>query len=176
MATKAIHLEAVSSLTTDAFLGALRRFFARRGKCSHLYSDNGTNFVGSSKQLDKEFIKAIKNNSSIAPILEEEKINWHFIPPASPHFGGIWEAAVKSMKYHLKRIIGENKLTYEELSTLLSQIEAVLNSRPLHDMNNSPDGMETLTPGHFLIGRPLIECPEENKDIKITCLDNSCKS
>ena len=89
MATKAIHLEAVSSLTTDAFLGALRRFFARRGKCSHLYSDNGTNFVGSSKQLDKEFIKAIKNNSSIAPILEEEKINWHFIPPASPHFGGI---------------------------------------------------------------------------------------
>jgi len=78
-----------------------------------------------------------------------------FIPQQSPHFGGLWEVAVKSMKKHLKHIIGNIKLTFEELSTVLAQIEACLNSQPLLSLDNDDDGIEALTPGHFLIGRPL---------------------
>ena len=98
---------------------------------SHIYSDNGTNFVGANKKLDADFKAAIKNNESVIPILASQKIQWNFIPPAAPHFGGIWEAGVKSVKYHLKRVIGDTKLTFEEMTTLLNQLEAVLNSRPL---------------------------------------------
>ncbi|XP_058987780.1 uncharacterized protein LOC131806914 isoform X1 [Musca domestica] len=171
MVTKAVHLEAVSELTTEAFLAALRRFFARRGKSTDLYSDNGTNFVGAARQLDRDFLDAVKNNTKLAPILENEKISWHFIPPAAPHVGGIWEAAVKSMKYHLKRIIGDTKLTYEELSTVLSQIEAVLNSRPLHELGSGTEYIDTLTPGHFLIGRPMLESPATIDEGNLGCLN-----
>lgn len=172
MATKAVHLEAVSDLTTEAFMAALKRFFARRGTSAHIYSDNGTNFVGANKKLDADFKAAVKNNVSVIPILAAQKIQWHFIPPAAPQFGGIWEAGVKSMKYHLKRIIGETKLTFEEMSTLLAQIEAVLNSRPLLDVSNENiDAVDVLTPGHFLIGRPVIDCPEHVEESRISSLN-----
>nr|XP_041631965.1 uncharacterized protein LOC121502439 [Drosophila kikkawai]XP_041631966.1 uncharacterized protein LOC121502439 [Drosophila kikkawai] len=172
MATKAIHLEVVSDLTSDAFLAALQRFIARRGKCTNIYSDNGTNFVGAARKLDEELVKAIQYNSRVAAEKETEKIQWHFIPPAGPHFGGIWEAGVKSVKYHLKRVIGDSILTYEEMSTLLCQIEAVLNSRPLYTTGEDVDDNEVLTPGHFLIVRPtldIVEAVEENE--KISSLD-----
>ncbi|XP_037825809.1 uncharacterized protein LOC119613826 [Lucilia sericata] len=101
-----------------------------------------------------------------------QKIQWHFSPPAAPHFGGIWEAGVKSVKYHLKRTIGEAKLTYEEMSTLLIQIEAVLNSRPLVALNNDEPGQfDALTPGHFLIGRPLNACAELVEEANINSLN-----
>lgn len=144
MTTKAIYLE------------ALKRFFGRRGLSSDINSDNGTNFVGTDRRIDKDLKEAVRNNKTIIPILASQKIRWHFIPPAAPHFGGIWEAGVKSVKFLLKRTIGEAKLTYEEMSTLLTQIEAVLNSRPLVGMhNNDVTQIDVLTPGHFLIGRPL---------------------
>lgn len=146
MATKAIHLEAVTDLTAEAFLAALRRFSARRGKIENIYSDNGTNFVKSNKILQK----AVVNNE-----LLDKQIKWHFIPPASPHFGGLWEAGVKSVKQHLRKTIGDTKLTYEELATLLCQVESVLNSRPLCQMNMDPNDLDPLTPGHFLIGSKL---------------------
>lgn len=81
-------------------------------------------------------------------------------PQHAHHFGGIWEAAVKSMKVHLRKIIGEAKLTYEEMSTLLPQIDACLNSRPLTPVHSDDDGIETLTPGHLLISRPLKALPD----------------
>ncbi|XP_065356301.1 uncharacterized protein LOC135950699 [Calliphora vicina] len=172
MTTKAIHLEAVSDLTSEAFLAALRRFFGRRGVSSDIYSDNGTNFVGADKKLCNDFKAAVRNNQTVIPILAMQKIRWHFIPPAAPHFGGIWEAGVKSVKFHLKRTIGEAKLTYEEMSTLLIQIEAVLNSRPLVAINsNDDDQMDTLTPGHFLIGRPLNACPEHVEETHVSSLN-----
>lgn len=82
----------------------------------------------------------------------------------SLHFGGIWEAAVKRTKYHLKRVVGETKLTFEELSTLLTGVEACLNSRPLTPLQSIEDAIEVLTPGHFLIGRPLEALPNQ-KDV-----------
>ena len=85
-----------------------------------------------------------------------QKIRWEFIPERAPHFGGLWEAAVKSLKKHLSRIVGTVKLTFEEMTTVLTQIEACLNSRPLTCLPcDDDDGIQVLTPGHFLIGRPL---------------------
>lgn len=92
------------------------------------------------------------------------KIEWRFIPPASPHMGGLWEAGVKSCKFHLRRVIGESLLTFEELSTALTQIEACLNSCPICQLPSTAEDPQPLTPGHFLIGGPLTSLP----DIDIT--------
>lgn len=94
-------------------MGAFRRFIARRGKGSQIYSDNGTNFVGAARKMDEEYVKAIRSIPSLASVLAEEKITWHFIPPGAPHFGGLWEAGVKSVKHHLRRVIGKSRLTFE---------------------------------------------------------------
>lgn len=153
--TKAIHLELVSNLTTVAFIAALRRFSARRGKPTHIYSDNGTNFVGANRELKELSQFLIYETNSIEEAASEIGISWHFIPVYSPHFGGLWEAGVKSTKYHLRRVAGNTILTFEELYTLLTQIEAVLNSRPLTPMSSDPNDLIPLTPAHFLIGRTL---------------------
>lgn len=163
MATKAIHLECVSDMTSISFIAALHRFISRRGVPSDIYSDNGTNFVGANKMLElKSKQEEAEYNEAIYKEFQKQQIEWHFIPPLSPHFGGLWEAAVKSMKTHLKKAIGDSTLTFEELTTLLNQIEASLNSRPLCALSNDPDDISSLTPGHFLIGEPLLTMPEEN--------------
>ncbi|XP_070159689.1 uncharacterized protein [Polyergus mexicanus] len=93
-------------------------------------------------------------------LLTHDGTTWVFNPPAAPHFGGKWEAAVKSVKHHLRRTIGETALTYEELTTLLVQIEAVLNSRPLCPLSDDPEDLAALTPGHFIIGAAPTTIPE----------------
>ncbi|XP_055859438.1 uncharacterized protein LOC129921565 [Episyrphus balteatus] len=160
MVTKALHLEVVSDLSTDAFLAALRRFVARRGKCSIIYSDNGTNFQGAARTLCEWYnlVRSEEHNHKISSKLAADGIKWEFIPPHSPHFGGLWEAGVKSVKQHLRRIVGNNVLTFEEISTLLSQIKALLNSRPLCAISDTD--LNPLTPSHFLIGRPYTAIPE----------------
>ena len=163
LSVKAAHLEAVSDLTSEAFIAALRRFVARRGTPTLIWSDNGTNFVGANRELKEmyEFLSQREVGHTITDICSSLGIEWRFIPEHSPHFGGLWEAAVKSTKTHLRRIMGEVKLTFEELSTMLAQIEACLNSRPLVSVNvPDEDGIEVLTPGHFLIGRPLCALPD----------------
>jgi len=133
LSVKAVHLEAVSDLTTDAFLACLRRFVARRGKPVLIWSDHGTNFVGAARVLTElhEFLRKQETNKTITSFCAAQGITWEFIPERAPHFGGLWEAAVKSMKNHFHRIVGNAKLTFEELTTVLCQIEACLNSRPL---------------------------------------------
>jgi hypothetical protein len=161
--TKAVHLELVGDLTTQTFLNALKRFISRRGHVYHLYSDNATNFVGANRELLelRTFLKSA-SFSQITENLANKGISWHFIPPRSPHMGGIWEINVKSIKGHLKRTIGEVVLSYEELYTLLTRIEAVLNSRPLCPLSNDPNDLNPITPGHFLIGEPLTSISERD--------------
>jgi len=89
-----------------------------------------------------------------------DNIKWEFIPPSSPHFGGLWEAGVKSVKHHLARVLGNNTLSFEELTTLLCQIEACLNSRPIAPLSDSYDDYQYLTPEHFLIGASITITPE----------------
>lgn len=163
LCTKAMHIEVVSELTTDAFLGAFRRLVARRGLPLHVYSDNGTNFKGARNKLDYDIKMAYERAArETANVVNIEGIHWHFIPPASPHFGGLWEAGVKSVKYHLKRIVGESRLTFEEMSTFVAQVEACLNSRPLCPLSDDVGDFGVLTPGHFLIGDSLLSPPEED--------------
>lgn len=155
--TKAIHLELVSSLTSEAFIAAFRRFVARRGKCANLYSDCGTNFVGACKELrdlHNMFTRQF-NESTMINTLATEGTQWHFNPPGAPNFGGLWEAGVKAVKHHLRRILGATLLTFEELATTLTQIEAILNSRPISPMSDNINDPQALTPGHFLIGEPM---------------------
>lgn len=157
-------------MTSEAFLAAFRRFTSRRGNCSNVYSDQGTNFKGASVILKDAFKRSIQEvEKEIAEILANDKISWHFIPPSSPHFGGLWEAGVKSVKFHLKRIVQNQRLTFEEMSTLLTQIEATLNSRPLCPMSNDPEDVSPLTPSHFLLGGLPGHPPE---DSLLTVSDN----
>ncbi|XP_048485432.1 uncharacterized protein LOC125490391 [Plutella xylostella] len=159
LATRAIHLELASDLSTESYLLCLKRLISRRGKVSEIFSDNGRNFLG----LKNDFAKFLSQCSDeIKSYATSENIKFSFIPPFSPHFGGLWEGGVKSCKYHLRRVVGNAHLTYEEFSTVLTQIEAVLNSRPLTPMSADPDDLTPLSPGHFLIGRPLTApaCPD----------------
>lgn len=152
--TRAIHIEIVLGLSTIAFIACYERFIARRGRCEKLFSDNGTTFVGTDKEL-KRALQYWTEKESLDH-LHSKGTEWHFMAPAAPHQGGIYEAAVKSMKFHLKRIIGQKILPYEQFHTLLTQIEAILNSRPLYPLNDDPNDMQALTPGHFPVGEPLI--------------------
>lgn len=160
MSTKAVHIELVSDLTRDAFMAAFKRFISRRGKPSNIYSDNGSNYKGANTELTKLYNFLAMHSDYIANQLAPEYIKWHFIPASSPSFGGIWEAGIKSAKSHIKRVVGDNRLTFEEFATILTQIEAVLNSRPLCPLTHEPDDISALTPGHFLVGKPLTSLPE----------------
>lgn len=169
MATKAIHIEVVSNLTSEAFIAALKRMIGRRGAVAHMFSDNGTNFVGANKIIQAEYRAFQKEyNDELTMELTKLGMEWHFNPPSAPHFGGLWEAGVKSIKHHLKRVVGDVKLTYEELATVLCQIEACLNSRPLYPLTEDPDDLRVLTPGHFLIGEAPTMPPETNYELKTT--------
>ena len=169
-ASKAVHLEIVSDLTTQACIAALRRFTSRRGCPATINSDNGSNFQGSLAELLK--LKKILNDStenSIQAVSAGLLIEWNFIPPRAPHFGGLWEAGIKSAKKHLRRIMGNNILSFEELSTLFCQVENVLNSRPIGLVSDDPKDEVILTPGHLISGSKL-ECYPTQQSSQISDL------
>lgn len=150
--SRAIHLELVSDLSSASYILALKRFISRRGKPAEIYSDNGRNFVGAMKEFSKFISNCSKDISNYAIT---QSIKFKFIPPYTPHFGGLWEAGVKSCKHHLMRVVGNAHLTFEEFTTVLTQVEAILNSRPLSPMSADPQDLLPLSPAHFLVGRSL---------------------
>ncbi|XP_025156696.1 uncharacterized protein LOC112589053 [Harpegnathos saltator] len=159
MTIKAVHIELVNDYSTAAFLAAYVRFSARRGIPRAIYSDNGTNFQGAKRELRAAHQKALRNPDFLNQ-LTTVGVQWHFMPPSAPHFGGLWEAGVKSIKRHLKCCIGAQTLTYEEINTFLCRVESCLNSRPLTAVSESLDDYRPITLGHVLIGTSLFSLPE----------------
>ncbi|XP_055714768.1 uncharacterized protein LOC129808888 [Phlebotomus papatasi] len=162
--SKAIHLELVTELSAEAFIAALKRFTARRGKPSDIFCDNATNFVGASGQLTEihRFLTEKSLKEKIIKYSAQDSTTFHFIPPRSPHFGGLWESAVKMFKRHFYRVTGNVKLTQENFLTVLAEVEMCLNSRPLTSQSSDPSDMDVLTPGHFIIGGPMNSLPSHD--------------
>ncbi|XP_050299187.1 uncharacterized protein LOC126738055 [Anthonomus grandis grandis] len=158
--TKAVHLEIVNDLTSESFLACLKRFIARRGLPATIYLDNGSTFRGANNELRDLGMFLHKNQNFIVNSTSNDNIKWVFIPPYSPNFGGLWESAVKSAKHHLKRTLVNRNVTFEELNTLVIQVEGILNSRPLFSLSDNPNDLLPITPSHFLIGRPIYYPPE----------------
>ncbi|XP_041775581.1 uncharacterized protein LOC121595579 [Anopheles merus] len=117
-------------------------------------------FVAEIKELSSGGV--IPPSSKLKNAALQDDIEWHFIPPHAPNFGGLWEAAVKSAKRILRKVLGNQRLSFPEMTTVLTHIEAQLNSRPLTPLSEDPSEMNVLTPGHFLIGAPLTALPEKD--------------
>ncbi|XP_046608812.1 uncharacterized protein LOC124299590 [Neodiprion virginianus] len=158
--TSAIHLELVTDYSAQGFLKALRPFTSHRGICKTLSSDCGTNFQGAQVALERLLAGFTKESQHLQQLIANDGTRWKFNPPGAPHMSGKWEAAVKSVQQHLAKINSDKLLTYEDISTLLMQIEAVLNSRPLSALSEDPDDLVALTPGHVIRGAPLTTIPE----------------
>lgn len=162
LAVKAVHFEIVTDLTTAACINAIKRFVARRGRLTELHCDNGTAFVGADRELNalrRRYLEQFQSDEWTNYCVEAG-ITFRFIPARSPHFGGLWEAGVKSFKFHFRRIFGGKSYTFDEFSTAAVHIESILNSRPLTPLTDHPDDLNVLTPGHFLIGEPMFSIPE----------------
>ena len=159
--TKALHLEVAPDLSTDSFLNAFKRFLSRRGCCDVIWSDRGSNFIGAKGVLKEvyELLDTAEYKSKFQSELSEHRIQWKLNVASCPHFGGIWESSVKNVKTHLYKVVGQQVLSLDEFNTVLVQIEALLNSRPLTFLGDDPSELQCLTPAHFLVGKPLRMLP-----------------
>jgi len=166
LTTRAVHIEIVHTMETSSFLNSLRRFIARRGKPEVVRSDNGTNFVGGQREL-KEAIQQW-NQQQINEFLLQRDIEWKFNPPAASHQGGVWERCITTVRKVLNALLHEQTLDDEGISTLMCEVESIINSRPITKCSDDPRDAEPLTPNHLLLLRPCpnmppgIFCKEDN--------------
>ncbi|GBL76191.1 hypothetical protein AVEN_234466-1 [Araneus ventricosus] len=130
--TRALHLELAPTMTAEYFLSAFRWIISRRGNCRIMYSDNAKTFKKSSRELEK--ICKILLHDSFHDFICNQKITWKFIVERGAWWGGFYERVVKSVKESLRKFLGRALLSFEELSTILTAVEAVLNSRPMFTM------------------------------------------
>ncbi|XP_065076806.1 uncharacterized protein LOC135700266 [Ochlerotatus camptorhynchus] len=165
LTVRAIHLELVFSLTTDACKKAIRRFIARRGAPQEVYTDNGTNFCGASRELATELREI---NVTMSSCFTDANTKWYFNPPSAPHMGGCWERMVRSVKTALGSLPTSRKLDDESFITLLAEAEHMVNSRPLTFVPLDNEEQESLTPNHFLMlsssgVRQLVKAPVDQR-------------
>ena len=151
LATRAIHLEVAQSMDTDSFVNSMHRFIARRGIPEVMRSDNGSNFVGGNKEL-REAISDW-NESQIHEFLLQRNIKWLFNPPSVSHFGGVWERCIRTVRKILVALMKEQPLDDEGLTTLMCEVESIVNGRPITKSSDDPSDSEALTPNHLLLLR-----------------------
>ena len=159
LASRAVHLEVASSLESDTFILALRRFITRRGPVREMRSDNGTNFVGAEREL-REAIQEMKHNE-IREKMQKESIDWIFNPPTASHMGGSWERQIRSTRKVLAGLLREHgdRLDEETFRTLMCEVESVINSRPLTTVSSDPKDLDPLTPNQVLTGKSKVVLP-----------------
>ena len=155
--TRAVHLELVPDLTTEAFIRAFRRFTSTRGMCRIIYSDNAKTFEKAEKDL--EFYLSLMNGPEFQAYLTEHSIQWNYILECSPWWGGFYERLMRTIKTPLRKILGRSRMNVDEAATLLKEVEAQVNSRPLCSPSDEPSEQKYLTPASFLIGRPTMNLP-----------------
>ena len=157
LTTRSVHLEVVNSMDTDEFIMCLRRFINRRGDVKELRCDNGSNFVGSERELKKSLQEW--NQGQIERELKQRGCKWIFQPPTASSMSGVWERMVRSAKTVLKSILGAQTVTDVVLRTLVTEVERILNGRALTANSDDPNDLEPLTPAHLLMQRKIICLP-----------------
>ena len=155
-ATRAVHLDILTDLNTDSFVRSFRRFVARRGFPNRVISDNGKTFKGADKA-----IQAMLRHSMVKKFLSDLNIKWQFNVERAPWWGGLFERLIRSMKQCLRRVIGRARLSLDELSTAVVEVEGILNSRPLTYVSTE-ELEEPLTPSHLLVGHRIFNMPQPN--------------
>ena len=154
MASRAIHLETATSLETDSFLNALRRFLSRRGPVRQIRCDQGTNFVGARRELKEALAEMDHNRVKVE--LQRSHCDWiefKMNVPAASHNGGVWERQIRTVRSVLFSLLASNgsQLDDESLRTLMCEVESIVNSRPLTvNQLADPDSPAPLTPNHLL--------------------------
>ena len=157
--SRAVHIEDVSSLETDAFIQALRRFISNRGCPKEIWSDNGTNFVGADKEIQQSIREWDQDELNKRLIKDEisyhlcPRSEWKFQPPATSHMNGAWERLIRSVRKSMRAILGNQNalVSLETLRTVFAEVVTILNSRPLTPSSDDPSDCEPLTPSHLLL-------------------------
>ncbi|KAJ8369248.1 hypothetical protein SKAU_G00092760 [Synaphobranchus kaupii] len=151
LTTRSIHLDLLNSIDTDSFLMAMRRFISRRGTPWELLSNQGTNFKGGERELSEDFANL---TPTLQTQLAKQKIQFRFNPPNAPHFGGVWEREICSVKDALRKTLGVKTVSEEVLRTVLIEVEGILNSKPLGYVSSDVADPDPVTPNLLLMGRP----------------------
>ncbi|XP_067282594.1 uncharacterized protein [Pseudorasbora parva] len=156
MSSRAVHIEVIASMDTSSCINALRRFFAIRGPAKQLRSDCGTNFIGACRELG---MSADKPDTVVQRYLHQQGCSWVFNPPHASHMGGSWERLIGVARRILESLLLENgtRLTHEVLCTLMAEVTAIMNARPLVPVSNDPEDPFILTPSMLLtmkVGTP----------------------
>ena len=160
--TRAVHLEIVSDLSVETFLQALRRFVARRSLPRVMLSDNASTYEAAANELEK-----LINSDKMSESLCTMGIKWQFIPKRAPWYGGFWERLIGLTKTALRKILGRAFVTLPILQTLIVEIEAVLNDRPITYVASDLNDLEPLTPSHLLYGRRITTLPHKIMDDEV---------
>ena len=165
--SRAIHIEDVGSLETDAFIQALRRFISVRGSPTKIWSDNGTNFTGAEKELSRS-IQDLDDGTIRRELHRYETDwnrcavpDWHFQPPIASHMSGVWERLIRSVRKAMKGFLGDRGALseLEILRTVFAEVMSILNSLPMCPASDDPNNMEALTPNHLLLQRRNLVVP-----------------
>lgn len=163
------HLELTGDLSTKEFFQAFLRMISRRGLCRTIWSDNAKTFKCADHEIQQLFTQGSSVNKGLWDRIDQEElqakftskgIKWKFIVERSPWHGGWWERLVRSVKEPLRKILGKGLLSYQELATILTRIEAVINSRPLTTVSDDIRDLTPITPAHLAIGRSLFSVPD----------------
>ncbi|XP_032426233.1 uncharacterized protein LOC116724575 [Xiphophorus hellerii] len=170
MAVRAVHIEVIESLDTSCFINALRRFLAIRGPVKQIRSDRGTNFVSASADLK---IPSNIDSKSVEKYLADRGCSWVFNPPHASHMGGSWERLIGIARRILDSMflqVGTSSLTHEVLTTLMAEVVAIINSRPLLPVSTDPSDPVILTPATLLTQKTGVpSVPPADPNVKDLC-------
>ena len=157
--TRAVHLEIVNDLSENSFLQAFRRFASRKSLPSIMISDNASTYLSAAKEIEE-----LMNSVKIHDTLKVQGTSWKFIPKRAPWYGGFWERLIGLTKSTLKKVLGRTFVSLISLQTVIVEIEAALNDRPLTYVSSDMSDPEPLTPAHLLYGRRIISLPYPRMD------------